>query len=1004
MALEKDIKLHPIIMTKTSNDKKLILLDTLTQAMTMQIFPLKSKNNLPDNITSMFKGSDTLQVLGEICGPLMHQDPNRNFSIIMRCLARTIALSAIMKNKADLKYESNDLLPSSPGTNRIFLGFEGFPLFFRDIPVMESPGLDRPFCLQIISFLKQMPLSHRILRLASNRRDFWEFLLLLFLFSPHDCVERLSTISIQNDNESIVDHNSEAQNTCKNGDKSNPRAPIATLKWFVDVPFADENDRLRADCAQQLGAIIFKNNSKFLGVICGIEVRGRQSLPLNELVARLFEDIDNKLHTFCGITQSELSLTMKTTLSVGTFASNDVDSKLSTMLRRQMSSIKFISTLCHHAKEVDECRSYVLEKGIMRLFRFWITASTSLNFQNEIHPSERKCWADVATAAFQELLTLRDVGVFSEKSIAHYDETFVPGLISEILSRCSFARTLNSSEEDQDHEYQLLIQFIEAFIMRSATDQLSNVSNDDQDIVYGILNCLDKVLPATIAGLILEQDYESICACTKFRMYLLSELNKLERKCKTTENFVERVAGKSQTKKRQSNGSRSSTGSELKRQTAKLCIMNDSNLNILGPILKALLLESDKAPLVFFLKTVVRSEVSVGQLLESSEFTIVDALLWDLGQYEDSMPENDFEVGSWKIIYKDKSAYHALVRAALFLQRAKDRQSKDDKKLNTPTFSLDAQDFDESVSVKAEDLVQHWIQKYFMRLLVNITTKWKRGRMYAKLSSMKCLRVLLRFLCPEEAPQYLTAILGIIDGCMNLEQGPSDDYSMLRTLAVRNLAQYIRTLLSTNLEIVGENLCNIIVSLFPLFDRTNNSTAGSHKEKSIIERALQESVDILELLVEGKIGRSLAPYFAKVPFLPRDPRLQHVRDTLKTHGVNFDNLLLLSTQLSSEPLRGRKHISSSSSITTEEDLRASDKTYKLQMALRTRLHSMEQFLNHENENVRRVCLAHIADVLGNHRALFHSVVKVEDASLRFLTVKANQKTKNGELFEQGRCR
>ena len=79
---------------------------------------------------------------------------------------------------------------------------------------------------------------------------------------------------------------------------------------------------------------------------------------------------------------------------------------------------------------------------------------------------------------------------------------------------------------------------------------------------------------------------------------------------------------------------------------------------------------------------------------------------------------------------------------------------------------------------------------------------------------------------------------------MNLKQGPSDDYSMLRTLAVRNLAQYIRTLLSTNLEIVGENLCNIIVSLFPLFDRTNNSTAGSHKEKSIIERALQESVDI----------------------------------------------------------------------------------------------------------------------------------------------------------------
>jgi len=145
--------------------------------------------------------------------------------------------------------------------------------------------------------------------------------------------------------------------------------------------------------------------------------------------------------------------------------------------------------------------------------------------------------------------------------------------------------------------------------------------------------------------------------------------------------------------------------------------------------------------------------------------------------------------------------------------------------------------------------------------------------------------------------------------------------------------------------------------------------------------------------VDGKVGSSLAPYFRYIPFLPKDSRIQHVRNSLKRHGINFDSLLLLSTQLSSDPLqRGRESISSSSSANTEEDQMILAQRNKLQTALRKRLHSLEKLLNHENDNVRKVCLLHICTLVRGNRELFHGLVEAEGASLRFLTVKSNQKS------------
>ena len=92
--------------------------------------------------------------------------------------------------------------------------------------------------------------------------------------------------------------------------------------------------------------------------------------------------------------------------------------------------------------------------------------------------------------------------------------------------------------------------------------------------------------------------------------------------------------------------------------------MSGNDLNILGPILKSLLLEQDKSHLVFFAKKVVGSNISIGQLLQKSEFTVLDELICELGECEEEPGDDDFVREVWKTFYKNRCAYQAMKRAA----------------------------------------------------------------------------------------------------------------------------------------------------------------------------------------------------------------------------------------------------------------------------------------------------------------------------------------------------
>jgi hypothetical protein len=828
----------------------------------------------------------------------------------------------------------------------------------------------------VIDLLKLMEFKGGTLNSLAARRALFDCLTLLCIVCSEVSLNELTTVVIETTG--FINNTRYTNNTAE-VQIAPPGQSLNALQWLLRVPFSEEDDELRTYAAKWLGTLLPLSGFKILKSLYISDINAAK-LQHSFIPIKFFNDIDNMLHEFCGMTQSELSCTMKSTLTAVTFTSIANIREIAKSCSRQISVIRFISGLCQHLKEDEQMRSTILEKGMMRLMRFWISASILSREEREDGPN-----FEVAQAAFGEMLRLKKHGIFSNKSIPNFDRAIVPGFISEIISRTLFAQSANTKDRSSESGHSLLCQFVQSFLVNDPSDQ---ATSSESDRLYKVLLCFDSAIPATIAGLVLEKDYEAVCECTKFRLYLLSELKILDRKSKDDAYMEdEKVLGVNAPKRKQS--------FSKERQTSRLCVMSGNDLNILGPILKSLLLEQDKSHLVFFAKKVVGSNISIGQLLQKSEFTVLDELICELGECEEEPGDDDFVREVWKTFYKNRCAYQAMKRAVLFLRSAKDaKQQSSEESLS---FTPDATDIRSLNSVDADQLVQEWVRKYYMRLLVNVTTKWKRGSIDTKISAMRCLRVLLRFIPITDSPQYATQVFGIVDGCMYLGANLSkrdDRLSRLQFLAVRCLSDFVRVIISHNLHIVGDNLCNIIVSLSPLFNTLNSASTEVDNVNNVTSRTLNDAIEILETLVDGKVGKKLASYFESVPFLPKDARLQNVRDTLRRHGINFDNLLLLSTQLScSEPLpRSREVISSSSSTSAEEEKALISHRNKLHFALRKRLNSLEKLLNNENENVRRLSLIHIIDVVRGHRDLFQSVVKVEHSSLRFLTVKSDQQT------------
>ena len=253
--------------------------------------------------------------------------------------------------------------------------------------------------------------------------------------------------------------------------------------------------------------------------------------------------------------------------------------------------------------------------------------------------------------------------------------------------------------------------------------------------------------------------------------------------------------------------------------------------------------------------------------------------------------------------------------------------------------------------------------------------------------------------------------------------------SEMHLVAVSTLSDYVQMVLKQNVKLIGDNLSNIVVTLFPVFEvenkhhqlnkergrppastssgRSSNGSRSTATSNNVLARAepvlvssdpylakaVDEAVKLLNHLVEGKVGKKLSPYFSEIPFLPSNPALEGVRSSLKKLGVDIDQVVPMSQVLTQRTQDGctgadRDETGSVSSfVGSSGPSRSNNLGSQAQAALRRRLGVLSKLLAHENKQVRIAVLRHLTDLLRANRALFlHLVESEESVSMRFLTV------------------
>ena len=785
--------------------------------------------------------------------------------------------------------------------------------------------------------------------------------------------------------------------------------PMQLLRWLFHSPFIDRDEKMRFYSCKKIGPLLLARDFKMLRILYG---QDSNEFDLCVLVSNLFNDVDELLARHCGLMQSFFSLTMKTNSTCptnSTWSSETEDTTIN--CSRQVSSILAISSLCGSADYDSQEGKLILQKGIMRLVRLWTTLSDTPSVFSSSSILHNHCnHIQVGLVAFNELVKLNHMGIFCQKMVERSEESFLPSLFAELLSRGIIEQSVYGKNGTSGcKDYEMLKKMIQTFFLKKS---MLTCAEDNYENILEINNYFEKALPNVITGLILAQDYETLCSCTGFRIYLLSEIQRLEKKVRVQQK--EKVMGM-QYKKRLSEGKIIMNAKEIQNKTQLLCCSTRSNgsdggVEILGRLLPALLMDPDKSPLLFYLKTVLRCKVTLGHLIKNNELKVIEAIFWELGKEDIEIDGDDFTISpkSWLEAKSSNTAVQGLKKGAIIMKKVNDEkivlQANPNETIQSLEVlnSLDLNDPGTECSIE----VEKWIHKHFMMLLVKcVTLKWKRGRMKFKIRAMNCLRVLIRFLRSSDCTQYITQVLTLIDSAMNCKHCEPDSAftkSKLQLLAVRALAHFVHVLLSHQFEAVGQNLCQIVFSIFPLFESDTSITAEGHKTNDsdpFVDDAISQAVIMMESLSEGDSGRKLAPYFNDVPFLPKHPRLQHVRETLKRIGVNFDHSLLIFSELTCEnAVKVKETPMSTASSSIDDKLSSYDNM--MQVTLRQRLHCLKRLFNHENDNVRKIVLEHLTGLIRGNRELFHNLVKTEDASLQFLTIQSDHNFKvNGKTIQ-----
>lgn len=311
------------------------------------------------------------------------------------------------------------------------------------------------------------------------------------------------------------------------------------------------------------------------------------------------------------------------------------------------------------------------------------------------------------------------------------------------------------------------------------------------------LEFVENVLPSVITAFVIGKDYDSLLLVTGFKLFLLGEKRKIDKQVKkaATQGVPTSIVSDQLLGCSARSGAYASKmpgvdsgRKELMEQTKLLCLSPDK----IELILPRILMNPDRSQLVFFLEVVLQRKMSLQQMIASRDKLILKGIVLELGRISD--------LGS---------SDHALRTAARARENVTQTEMSEGSAGAGVVQDCEAHDVNKR---QADDSTAAcmWVTSSFMYLLVNaVQHRWHSRTIAERVQALRCLRWMIKFLLPTEAPKYLPQIMAMINVVMSgnpssPERSESGTWQ-LRLIAVHCLSEFIRAAIQCQYEMVGSN-------------------------------------------------------------------------------------------------------------------------------------------------------------------------------------------------------
>jgi hypothetical protein len=764
------------------------------------------------------------------------------------------------------------------------------------------------------------------------------------------------------------------------------------VRWMVESAFADRSAFIRNYVSREIGTLF---SGKSLGKILVAFASGNESQTIGleamldsdvqcrtTVVAvsdRLFKMIDEVLHEFCYSPQSTFSCSATT--SQEPRVSNAGASALHGLRCSQKLALRTLLSICDHVDSKSIAGRFIYEYSFMRIVRLWSSVSRRpQGITKGLSYGEMACFRKrgpvgtlVPNECFGALIPsiVRDVLVVSTEYCGRLPKQGFEGIPPKMI----------------EFQYFLLETFFENLLNRDREDGALEVTRTG-----GIL---ESILPTIISQFVAEMNYDALRLVAGFRIFIQARKRKFEKITMRNGSIgvLPRFHRDSVIEDMFSFASKSTRTRQWARNLGdharNMCLTSF----LIERTLPLIFFKAGKAELVFFIKTALQNTITLKKLLSSREQLILKGLICELTK--------DSEL---------RSAAGRVLRTAA-IARSQERSGAPSLIVSNESQISTTLNFRDSAGYHREATAAiYWVTSHFMYLLVNaVQHRWGFRSINERVHAMHCLTFMLENLQASDAAQYFPQILTSVNAAMTQRLEPAMDKKErkgtleLHFLAVHVLSLFTKRIAESNPMFLGQNLTTVVVSLIPILSSSLfPSFLVDGAEQKIAQGSLNAAVGMLEEFTTGELGKHLAPFFRKIPFLPPCAALDSVRVALKGLGVDFDNLHVVSVQSPQQDGQWRGSLTSdigSGSV----DSASTACNSRRQLALRQRLEMICSLLGNENASIRRVVLEHLTSLLKANRELFHRLLENESFSSmkRYITVAYScTKGKRSELLSE----